>query len=146
MQIKPNKLIWGIIVLSFIGLLDATYLTVSHYSGAQLSCSLTTGCNTVTTSVYSEILGFPVALLGLIFYFTVLFASLLYFDLKKPTLLKIIAPLAAAAFLSSVYFMYIQFFVLKALCQYCILSALLSTAIFILSLICLKSSQHSSAR
>ncbi|MBI4235383.1 vitamin K epoxide reductase family protein [Candidatus Peregrinibacteria bacterium] len=156
MKIKPNKIIWGIIALSFVGLLDATYLTVSHYSGAQLSCSLTTGCNTVTTSIYSQIFGIPVALLGLIFYFTVLFLSLLYFDLQKPdapgipasgmakgkAILKIIAPLSGLAFLSSAYFMYVQFFVIKALCQYCILSALLSTTIFILSLVCLAAASR----
>ena len=134
----PNKLIWAIIILAFIGLLDATYLTVSHYSGASLNCSFTNGCDTVTASEYSVIFGVPVALLGTIFYFIALVLSLLYFDTRKALLLKILAPLATGALLFSAYFVYLQLVVIQAICQYCMLSAATSTLIFVLTMVSMR--------
>lgn len=42
-----------LLALSFLGFIDATYLTVVHYTGANLPCRIFDGCDTVTTSPYS---------------------------------------------------------------------------------------------
>lgn len=134
----PNWLIFGLIGISFIGFLDASYLTIAHYTGATLNCSILKGCEQVTNSPYSVILNVPVALLGSLYYLTVLILSLLYFDTKNASILKIIAPFTLLGFAASVWFVYLQFFVIKALCQYCMVSALTSTLLFVLGILIFK--------
>ncbi|MBU1151254.1 hypothetical protein KJ632_00320, partial [Patescibacteria group bacterium] len=70
---KPlNKLVWAIIIVAFLGLFDASYLTAEHYYGTGLNCIVFEGCDTVANSEYSTMFGFPVALYGVAFYLTVL--------------------------------------------------------------------------
>ena len=59
-----------LLVLFLIGVLDAGYLTVAHYTGAQLYCNNSgiINCQAVTTSRFSEILGVPIAIMGLIWF------------------------------------------------------------------------------
>lgn len=141
----PKWLIWGLIIVSFLGFLDATYLTIAHYSGISLKCTILHGCDIVTTSPYSLIFGIPVALFGGLYYFTILICSILYFDTKHKTILKFMVPLTIAGFLASVWFVYLQFFVINALCQYCMLSAITSTVLFIFGLIINKKLRTHSA-
>jgi len=134
-KVLPSWLIFSLIGVSFIGFLDASYLTISHYTGAALNCSVLKGCEQVTNSPYSVIFNIPVALLGSLYYLTVLILSILYFDTKNSSILKIIAPFTILGFGASVWFVYLQFFVIKALCQYCMVSALTSTILFVLGLL-----------
>ncbi|MEK7673126.1 MAG: vitamin K epoxide reductase family protein [Patescibacteria group bacterium] len=142
-SLLPNWLIWSLVIIAFLGFLDATYLTVAHYTGMNLKCSIFDGCGIVTVSKYSAIFGIPVALLGTLYYFTVLLLTLLYFDTKKTELLKLLGAITIAGFVASIYFVYLQFFVIKALCQYCMLSALTSTILFVLGLFVWKNLKKS---
>jgi len=130
----PKKLIWAIILVAFIGFLDATYLTATHYGTVPLICGENSGCDTVTTSQYSTVFGIPVALGGALYYFAVLFLSLLYVDRKKSIVLSIIPPFTVVGVLASGWFVYIQLFVLNAICYYCMLSATTSALLFILGI------------
>src|ERR1700735_179569 len=61
------------IVLAVLGLGVAGYTTYLHYSGATPLCSIKGNpCSQVQKSVYSEIAGVPVALMGLIGYVLIL--------------------------------------------------------------------------
>ncbi len=117
-------------LLSFSGFVDATYLTISYFKGASLICNFSTGCNQVTSSVYSTVFGLPVALLGLGFYVTVFVLIIAYFDWRNEWLPKIILGVSTLAFGFSLWFVWVMIFVIKAFCQYCLVSAVLSTAIF----------------
>lgn len=150
-QPLPSWLIWGFIIFSFSGFLDATYLTVSHYMGTELNCTILNGCGTVTASEYSLIAGIPVALLGCFFYLTMLIGSLVYLDTRHEAqrsasnslnefALKLISWLPFTGLAASAWFVYLQFFVIKALCQYCMLSAITSSLLFILAVITLVKS------
>jgi len=134
----PNWLIWSLIAVAFIGFLDATYLTAVHYRGADLGCTDWGSCNEVTTSKYSEIFGIPLALLGALYYLGVFILSLIHFDTKKLLPLKLIPFATAFGFLFSLGLVYLQLFVIHAICLYCMFSALTSTTLFILSLFILK--------
>ena len=134
----PKWLIWSLIMVSFIGFLDASYLTIAHYTGLALRCSVFSGCDQVTTSPYSMILGIPVALLGVFYYLTILLATLFYFDSKKSSLPRYIAWATCAGLVASIWFVYLQIFVIKAICQYCMISATTSTLLFIFGIIILK--------
>ena len=135
---KANKrfktIVLLVLTLSVIGLIDASYLTNAHYTGAELSCGLSGGCDTVTTSKYSEIFGIPVSLLGLVFYLVVFVSSLFYLDRGKEKVLNVVKWLSPFAFLASAWFVYTQLFILHAICQYCMVSAGVSTLIFLSSL------------
>lgn len=132
MQLKklPNWLLWGLIIVSFIGFLDATYLTILHYTGADALCSVG-GCNEVLTSEYSKIFGIPMALLGLIYYISVFLLSVFYYESRNTKVLKILSLYTIVGFLASAYFVYLQLFVIGKICQYCMLSATTSTILFI---------------
>jgi uncharacterized membrane protein len=118
--------------LALIGFGDATYITVKHFQGIIPPCSIE-GCEVVLTSSYSEILGIPVSLFGMIFYFTILLSLFIYFDSKKEIFLKIPLVISVVGFVGSLYFISIMAFVLKAFCQYCAVSAFSSISIFIVS-------------
>ncbi|MBT4916999.1 vitamin K epoxide reductase family protein [Candidatus Peregrinibacteria bacterium] len=122
---------------AFAGLLDALYLTVTHYSGADIACGILEGCDEVAQSKYSMVFGIPLALLGLFYYFSVLLSLLLYFDTKKSIFAEFVIPVSAFGFLFSIYLTYLQIWVIEALCIYCISSAVSSTLLFIFSMIML---------
>lgn len=118
------------IALSFLGFSDATYLTAKHYLGTPVTCILFQGCEQVTTSPYSVVYGVPVALLGALYYAAVLILTVAYLDSKRIGMLKLAAAITPAGFLASLWFVYLQLFVIKAICFYCMLSAMTSTALF----------------
>ena len=135
---KPRIAALFFIVLSTLGFLDATYLTVEHYRGIVPPCSIVVGCATVTTSSYSLIFNIPVALLGSLYYLTILLLSVAYLDSKKEPILRLAAGLTVCGFLASAWFVFVQWQVIKAWCLYCIGSATSSTLLFILGMAYLK--------
>lgn len=139
----PSWLIWSLIIVSFLGILDAGYLTILHYQGVLPDCSVITGCEEVLTSEYKEIFGLPMALYGLIFYFGMFVLSLLYFDTRHKILVPLIFIGGVTGFLVSIGLVYLQLGVIGAVCEYCMLSALTSTTLFVLGIILLKKSHVS---
>lgn len=134
--LPPSRwLIVTILLLSVMGILDATYLTIKRYSRGDINCSIFEGCDFVTASSYSAILGVPVAVLGIIFYISVFILSILYLKSKNKKLLLYLFSISTIGFLMSIWFIYTQAFMLNAFCLYCLVSAGLSTTIFILSFI-----------
>ena len=122
---------WFMMAVSFLGFIDASYLTAKHYMGTALTCALFEGCDVVTTSKYSEVLGVPVSLVGSVYYLSVFIFVAYYLDSQKLRSLALAAYASMAGFAASLGFIYIQVFVLKALCIYCLFSALTSTLLFI---------------
>lgn len=118
------------LIIGFIGFLDSTYLTVQHYRGEPPKCAIFTGCETVATSKYATIGPIPLALLGSLYYLAIFILSVAYFDTKKEQLLVLISYLTIAGFLASLFFIYLQIFIIKALCLYCIISATSSIFLF----------------
>ena len=125
------------LVVSLLGFADATYLTVTHVTGTTVPCGITHGCDVVTTSVYSEILGVPVALLGALFYLAVFGLLFVAIDKANAKLLLLAGRMTLAGFLFSLWFLFVQAFLLRAFCQWCIGSAISSTLLFIFGFIVL---------
>ena len=127
-----NKRAAGIAVLSFIGMVDALYLTLKR-DGGPIPCHVTRGCEDVLTSQYSAVFGIPISVFGLVFYLTVF--SLAVFEISGAgRTLNWIFRLAAVALAISAVLVGIQAFVLNSYCEYCLLSAILVLSIFLLSL------------
>src|SRR3954447_26624271 len=119
------------LVLALIGAGIAGYLTWVHYGHLKIVClSGGGGCEKVQSSSYAELAGVPVAVLGLIGYVAIL--------------LSLLAPeepgAVAAVFLSlvgfgfSAYLTWAELFRIHAICQWCVASALLLTAITVLAI------------
>ncbi len=133
-KIYYKKIAWTALVLSLIGFLDTLYLTYEHFTGSAVNCALLTGCDKVLTSQYSTIIGIPLALLGMIYYLVVLALAthLVQSGLKKVFNLMLLV--ISCGFLFSLWLVFLQIFVLKALCTYCLISALDTTILFVLGL------------
>lgn len=123
-----------IILCSFAALFDAFYLTVEHYSKKIPPC--TTGifaeCGTVLTSVYSTIYGIPLALLGLLHYSALVVLVLLSIYTGSKIIRRLTFLSSAIGFVVSLYLVCLQLFIIKAFCQYCMLSALFSFTLYFL--------------
>jgi uncharacterized membrane protein len=120
--------------LALVGVGITTYLLSVRASGATLSCT-TGGCETVQSSPYSEIFGLPVAALGLSGYVLVLGAALARGDLAR----LVGAVVALAAFCFSAYLVVVQLVVIGALCDWCLASDAVTTALAALALLRLRS-------
>lgn len=129
----PNWFIIVFLAVSFLGFLDATYLTAQHFLGTIPPCVITTGCETVLTSEHNAVFGIPVALLGAIYYLLLFLLAVFSLDMKRE-IIRLAALLTPIGFLASLYFVYLQLFVIKEICSYCIVSATISTILFILGL------------
>ena len=137
-----KKIITIIALISFLGFLDASYLAAKYYLGGPIPCAILDGCDTVTTSQYATMAGVPVALLGAIYYLIIFVLAISYLESKKDNLVFLISRLTIVGFLASLWFVYLQVFVLKALCLYCLFSAFTSTTLFIVSIIFLWRHRH----
>lgn len=127
----PNWFLWVIIALALIGFTDSAFLLAKRISGAPIPCFITSGCDTVSKSPYSVLFGVPLSAWGVIFYLGTGFLALLYLDTKNLLVAKLIPLATTIGFLSSLYFIYVQKFKIGAFCIYCILSAIISTALFV---------------
>ena len=114
------------IVLSLCGVAVAGYLTWVHYAEAQAFCvSGGGGCERVQTSEYAVIAGVPVALIGLAGYLALAVA----FAMRRPEAVTAAAFMGIAGVGFSAYLTYVELFTLQAVCQWCVTSALLMSAI-----------------
>jgi uncharacterized membrane protein len=134
----PKWIIFAFIVVSLLGFLDATYLTVKHYLGTPIECSIFEGCEKVTASPYATVAGIPVALLGAIYYLAIFLLTVAYLDTKREAIMSFAARLTPIGFLASLWFVYLQLFVIKAICPYCVISAATSAILFILGILVVK--------
>jgi uncharacterized membrane protein len=122
----------GVLALSFAGMVDTLYLSLSRDSGP-VPCHITEGCGDVLNSVYSEIAGIPISWFGLAFYL-VAFGLAVFEIFGGYNILRILFWPAAAALATSLALTGIQVFVIQAYCEYCLTSAGLATGIFFLTL------------
>jgi len=128
------KLYFTAAVVSLLGLADAIYLTVEHVTGQSVRCTIVAGCSEVLSSQYAVMAGVPLALIGAAAYFGVFsLSTLAAFGYRiAGTLLTVLVVLM---FLFSLWLIYLQAFVIHAFCQFCLLSAAITTALTVIVLI-----------
>ena len=118
--------------VSTLGLFDAVLLTINHYTNSNLACTITQGCEQVLTSKYSTIFGIPISLAGVLFYFSVLVISIYTLTNYPPK--RLLMVITSVGFVTTLVLLYLQAFVISAWCQYCLISALSSTILFLIVL------------
>jgi len=121
-------------LLSLLGLADALYLTIEHVTGQSVRCTIISGCSAVLSSPYAVVAGIPLAAVGAAAYFTVFsLAILTLFGYRRAG--RVMTVLVIAMFFVSLWLIYLQAFVIREFCQYCLLSALITTTLLVVSLI-----------
>jgi uncharacterized membrane protein len=109
-------------IVSLAGLADATYLTVQALTGETLGCGGSPDCFKVLGSAYARVAGIPVASFGVLAYFSVFtFATFALFGYARARIFLILT--VGAMFLGTLWFLYVQAFLLHAYCRYCLFSA-----------------------
>jgi uncharacterized membrane protein len=117
-------------LLSVLGLADALYLTVEHVTGQSVKCTIISGCSEVLSSPYAVVAGFPLAAIGAAAYFSVFsLATLAAFGYRVAGTL--LTPLVGVMFLVSLWLIYLQAFVIRQFCQYCLFSAAITTGLLV---------------
>lgn len=118
-------------LVALIGLGDAAYLTVKHFTAEPVPCSILDGCEQVLTSPYAEIAGIPIAAFGAAAYFTAFSLALLaaYGNRATWTLFGVLGIAMAAV---SGWLVYVQAAVIGSFCQFCLLSAITSFTLMLL--------------
>ena len=125
-----HYLLIALLILGFLGFLDATYLTILHFRNVLPPCSVAHGCETVLTSKYATAGGIPIALLGAAYYLTILVLTGLFWQLRNKYIPSLLLLLTTAGLLVGIYLVYLQAFVIHAYCQYCLSSELIDFLLF----------------
>ena len=132
-----KKLNWVSLVLTAIGILDSVYLFIYKITNNYAMCLGSGECSTVNASRYSMIYGIPVSLLGILAYLAIFI--LLILELRKvfssDNSNLLVFGISLVGVLFSAYLTYIEFYVIHAVCPFCIISAFVITLIFIISII-----------
>jgi uncharacterized membrane protein len=131
---RPRTILYALVALfSLVGLADAIFLTVEHLTGETAGCVVSKGCAEVLGSKYATIGRVPLAALGALAYFTAFsLATLAAFGYRRVAFFLMF--LVQAMFAVTLWLLLVQAFVLHAFCDYCLLSAaitsLLTAAVF----------------
>jgi uncharacterized membrane protein len=117
-------------VLALAGLGIAGYLTWVHYAGLDPVCvGGAGGCEQVQASRWSELAGIPVALLGLLAYAAILASLALPDDAGR----TVAAFVSLVGFGFSAWLTYVELEKIGAVCQWCVASAVVMTALAVVS-------------
>jgi uncharacterized membrane protein len=135
LQAVPASLVIVMILVALIGFADAGYLTVEHYQHVIPPCSITGGCERVLTSGFSTVFGLPVSLLGLIYYFLIAAGLFAFFESRNHEVLRMTLLFTILGLLASMWFVFLQVFIIHSYCTYCLGSAATSTILFIFAAI-----------
>lgn len=123
--------LWIVAVFAGIGVLDTLYLSYHAITKREVACWWfpKEWCRRVQYSPYSKTLGIPNPFLGLGMYVAVLILLAKFSVGGAPFWL--LQAVVAFGFAFSLYFTYIQAFVLRAFCTWCVISAVNFTVMFL---------------
>src|SRR5438132_8980534 len=114
-------------LVAVLGIGVATYITIADSGGGAPACRAGGhGCETVAQSHYSHIAGVNVAVFGIVGYVLLLGAALIPGDAGRFGGMM----LGLVGFGFSAYLTYLELFVINAICQWCVSSAVLMTILF----------------
>jgi uncharacterized membrane protein len=131
-------LISGLIIL---GAANAAYLYWQHYqfrkNNRQMVCPVGGKCEEVVDSKYGKTMGISNDLLGIIYYIGLTLILSVHFYVPGWSLaMANLAILAISfSFLFTLYLLFIQVFILKKWCFWCLISAAINIVIFVIGLI-----------
>ena len=152
-RLKHFSLDWlrlVMVLLAIAGLGVSAYLMWGYtVPGATLACGGSSGCESVKNSVYANLWGIPLPVIGLISY-SVLLALILAQGhaamverAGPPYLALAVFGISLIGVLYSAYLTYVELYVIYAICRWCVASAIIMVAAFVLSIFNLRNSNQS---
>lgn len=137
LEARPPVTRMAIALLALVGLLVSAYLSMYKlgYLGV-IQCTIG-GCEKVQTSRFAVFLGLPVSVWGLGAYLTLITLAIAGLQPRFARARWVALALfcvSAVGVLFSAYLTYLEAFVIHAWCQWCVISAVLVTLIFLLSI------------
>ena len=123
------------VALVVVGLLVSIYMTIYKVTSNDSMCIGSGDCKTVNASKYSEVNNLPVAVFGVVGYLAIL--AVHYFENRnrffKQNSTLMIFGMALTGFIFTVWLIYVEIALLKALCPFCVTSQVAMTIIFIIA-------------
>lgn len=135
----------GIIILSIVGLAISSVSLANHYSTSKSTyCSFgdNFNCDIVNRSIYSQVSGVPVALIGIIGYIVLALLSWLTRRGNDQRGFLVAGALAGLGF--SLYLTYVEKYILATWCILCLSSLAVIVLIAIFAVIAMRSQPLSS--
>ncbi len=124
-----------ILVLALIGFIISFYIWRNKNKNKKLVCIVGKYCNEVVKSKYSKNFGIKNEVAGIFYYIFIFITSLLTTSIQNIILFNnIIIIFGGIAALFSVYLIFVQYFILKKFCEYCLATSLINIIIFLLIL------------
>ena len=145
MTIKASRgfcgLLWASVALCGLGIVVAGYLVTKRFTGGSLACTRWAQCDVVNNSVYSQIYGVPISVIGLAGYLVLLALAFAAMGTEGRTQRRILAlslvlSLAGVGF--SAYLTYLEIYVIEALCAWCVASAIIITVLAIVAALTIR--------
>jgi uncharacterized membrane protein len=140
-------------LLALVGAVDAGYLLWSYRragadeaGGAWSAFCPAKGCEAVNQGEYANVRGVPLAAVGLAGYLTILALCLVTAIRRDRRAMQVISVLSGIGVIVSAYLVYLQVAVIKAICSYCIVSAITMTSILVVALALLGKPGFSTGR
>jgi uncharacterized membrane protein len=128
----------GAVLTALAGVFVSAYLWLYKLGKiGTLTCG-TGGCETVELSPYSRFAGVEVAAIGFAGYVLLLGLSLVSLaprHARSVGLINWLVLLSGGALGFTLYLKYLEFFVIKAICRWCVASAVLITIFFLLAVL-----------
>ncbi len=135
-----NRLVF---ILSLLGLGVASFLFYEYSITGPIVCPTGGGCDIVRASAYSRFLGISIPILGIAYYLMMALFSVVHSH-KLParvlSRLKLVSALAAVGF--GTYLTYLEAFVIKAYCFWCVTSFIISLGILGVILLALNKNDN----
>jgi uncharacterized membrane protein len=135
-QMTALNLRIGAFLIAAVGFFDALYLSWVKLAHTEVFCGGSNNCSTVNNSRFADIYGVPIAYLGLGAYIVILILLFLegqnnswgeYFPM-------VIFGMSLIGTLYSIYLTYVEIAVIKAICPYCIVSAIMMVLLLVTSI------------
>lgn len=127
-----THLIASLMVLALIGIIDSGYIYWHHIRKKPLECPINeSDCNAVVESRFGRIFGIKNEFLGMIFYLFILIGAFVSFYNNVLIVNYLMIVVSSIAFAFSFYFVYVQKYILKRYCFYCLISAIVNLFIFL---------------
>lgn len=133
-----NVLVGLFLLFTIIGFADAAYLTAEHVRGGIPPCTVLHGCEQVLTSSYATVGAVPVAAFGMVYYTTLIILMVAYLDTGIRKYIHAASWLTIGGLLASLYLVSVMAFILKAFCQYCLVSAGTSVSLFVVAFVIMR--------
>lgn len=130
---SKHKLIYFLIISTFLGLLSSSYLLINLITGLGQTCNPLQACY-LNTESYSTIFTSKIMVFPTLYFLTTLLLILYFFTTSNKLVGKILYYFAECSLLVVALFVYMQLYRSQGLCPICIIVTASAAVVFLASL------------